>query len=230
MLARGSVGTYVSRCADLDGRARPSTARPAAGGVCDYIAAVPAITLPDPPISDGVVSLRAWAPTDVAWIVAACQDPAIPRWTFVPSPYTDDDARAHVAGAGERLASGRTAELAVVDARTGERLGASGLVVIDWHHKAGDVGYWVAASARGRGVATRALVLVSGWAFDSLGLERLELRPRRQNIASCAVARRAGFTPDATPVISRPECDALPDTLLYVRHRQDWLALHPSAT
>lgn len=176
---------------------------------------LPAITLPDAPISDGVVSLRAWTPEDVRWIVEACQDPEIPRWTFVPNPYTEHDGRAFVAASAKELACGQTAKLAVIDARNGERLGSSGLVVIDWDRKAADVGYWVAAGARRRGVASRALVLVTRWAFEVLGLERLELRPRRPNLASRAVARRAGFTRDARPVISRPECDTLPDTLLY---------------
>ena len=183
-------------------------------------AASRAIVLPDPSISDGVVGLRAWTPEDVSWIVEACQDPEIPRWTFVPSPYTEQDGQAFVAAAAAELASGRTAKLGVVDARDGEPLGAGGLVVIDWDRKLADVGYWVAAGARGRGVASRALVLVTRWAFDVLGLERLELRPRRGNVASRAVARRAGFTPDSKPVIARPECDTLPDTLLYALRRQ----------
>ena len=34
---------------------------------------------------------------DVPAVVAACQDPEIPRWTRVPFPYTDDDARAYLA-------------------------------------------------------------------------------------------------------------------------------------
>jgi RimJ/RimL family protein N-acetyltransferase len=82
-------------------------------------------------------------------------------------------------------------------------------VVIDWDRKATDVGYWVAAGARGRGVAGRALVLVTRLAFDVLGLERLEVRPHRENVASRAVALRTGFTPDARPVIARPECDTV---------------------
>ncbi len=186
---------------------------------------MPSITLPDPPISDGVVSLRAWSHDDVSWIAEACQDQEIPRWTFVPSPYTEHDARGFVAAAAQALASGQCAELAVVDAHGGERLGATGLVVIDWDRNAGDVGYWVAAGARGRGVASRALVLLTRWAFDALGLERLELRPHRDNAISRAVARRAGFTPNATRVIARPECDALPDMLLYARRREDSMNL-----
>lgn len=122
-------------------------------------------------------------------MVEACQDPEIPRWTFVPSPYTEQDGRAHVAAAAERLASGRTAELAVVDARTDERLGASGLVVIDWDRKAADVGYWVAAGARGRGVAGRAVEIRGVQA--KLGC--------RGNRVPPAVVRRQPNVPEAEP-------------------------------
>lgn len=41
------------------------------------------------------------------------------------------------------------------------------------------------------GAATRAL---ADWALTDLGLFRLELGHRRDNPASCRVARRAGFT------------------------------------
>lgn len=176
--------------------------------------------LPDPAISDGVVGLRAWAPDDVPWIVEACQDPEIPRWTLVPSPYTEHDGQAFVAAAATALESGEAAHLAIVDARTGDRLGAIGLNVIVWDRKAADVGYWVASYARGRGVAGRALVLITQWGFEVLGLERLELRPHRQNLASRAVARRAGFAPDATPVVARPECDTA-EMLLCAQHREE---------
>ena len=172
-------------------------------------------------MTDGVVSLRAWTRDDVPWIVEACQDPEIPRWTFVPIPYTVRDGLAFVAAAAEEFASGQTAKLAVIDARNGEQLGSSGLVVIDWDRRAADAGYWVAAGARRRGVASRALVLIARWAFDVLDLDRVELRPRRGNVASCAVERRAGFTPDARPVISRPECDTLPDTMVYALRRHN---------
>jgi hypothetical protein len=37
------------------------------------------------------------------------------------------------------------------------------------------IGYWVVSAARGRGIAPRALVAVSDWAINELGLHRLEL-------------------------------------------------------
>jgi RimJ/RimL family protein N-acetyltransferase len=57
-----------------------------------------------------------------------------------------------------------------------------------------EVGYWVARGVRRRGVATRSVRLTSSWALRSLGIARLELMTRVENVASQGVAERAGFT------------------------------------
>jgi RimJ/RimL family protein N-acetyltransferase len=174
--------------------------------------AMPALELPDPPLSDGVVALRGFESGDEPAIVAACQDPEIPRWTLVPSPYREADARAYLAGAAVRRAAAAGLALAIVDARAhGTLLGSIALNAIDWSQRAADIGYWVAAPARGRGVATRAVELLARHAFDELGLERLELRAQLANVASRAVAARTGFARVDAPVVQRPECDHLPD-------------------
>ncbi|MFJ3792363.1 GNAT family N-acetyltransferase [Kitasatospora sp. NPDC090091] len=59
-----------------------------------------------------------------------------------------------------------------------------------------EVGYWTAAAARGRGVAPRALEVLTGWAFAAFaadGLVRLELLHQVDNTASCRVAEKAGY-------------------------------------
>ena len=178
---------------------------------------MPGLELPDPPLSDGVIVLRGLQSTDVGALVEACQDPEIPRFTLVPSPYTDDHARAWLQRVADGRAAGTRMMFAIVDARAGDALlGTAGLNVIDREQRAADVGYWLAAPARGRGIATRAVELVAGWAFETLGLERLELRAQEHNHASRAVAGRAGFVPVAAPVVDRPECDHLPD-VFYAR-------------
>jgi RimJ/RimL family protein N-acetyltransferase len=173
---------------------------------------VPALALPDPPLSDGVVALRPWTPADIPALVEACQDPEIPRWTLVPSPYTADDARGYLQRVAAGWKDGTRATFAVVDAADHDApLGSAALQAIAWDQLAADVGYWLAAPARGRGFATRAVELLVGWAFGSLGLERIELRTNEDNAASRAVARRAGFTPSDGPLVRRPECDHMPD-------------------
>jgi RimJ/RimL family protein N-acetyltransferase len=57
----------------------------------------------------------------------------------------------------------------------------------------GEIGYWVAAAARGRGVASRAVTLLRDWAAEELGLELIELVIHEQNALSCRVAERTGF-------------------------------------
>ena len=71
---------------------------------------------PDPPLSDGVVTLRAKARADVDALTAACQDPEIPRWTRVPVPYRRADALGWIAATELELASGLGIDWLAVDA------------------------------------------------------------------------------------------------------------------
>ena len=79
----------------------------------------------------------------------------------------------------------------------GVAVGNVGLSSIDRRHQTAWTYYWVAASHRGQGLATRALATVSGWAFGELDLFRLELGHRVNNPASCRVASRAGFVAES---------------------------------
>jgi RimJ/RimL family protein N-acetyltransferase len=146
---------------------------------------------PDPPLDDGEVALRLWTAADVPAITAACQDPEISRFTLVPAPYTEGDARGFVADAARQLEAGAGIHFAVTDSRTGRILGSIGLETRDW--PVAEVGYWIDREARGRGIATRALRLLSRWTLHELGAARLQLVTPPENVASQLVAERAGF-------------------------------------
>jgi RimJ/RimL family protein N-acetyltransferase len=135
-------------------------------------------------LEDDVVLLRPFEQGDVPAIVAACQDPEIPRWTAVPSPYTEADARAW-------LESDEEETFAIVHKSTGELLGSIGVRYSG--SGVGEVGYWVKREARGGGVATRALALVARWALEERHLGRFQLRADVENEASQRVAEKAGF-------------------------------------
>ena len=59
-----------------------------------------------PTLRDGDLVLRPKRPADAEAITAACQDPEIPRWTFVPSPYSLEDARAFLESSARRRRPG----------------------------------------------------------------------------------------------------------------------------
>jgi RimJ/RimL family protein N-acetyltransferase/nitrite reductase/ring-hydroxylating ferredoxin subunit len=148
---------------------------------------------PNPPITDGVITVRPFRPDDVDAVVAACQDPAIQHWIpLIPVPYTDADARRYVMMTLQAWHDGTSAEFAIVDARTEKLLGSIGLH-LGANPRRHAVGYWVAPEARRGGVAVRAVRLVAHWAFARLHAERLALWTLPGNVASQAVAERAGF-------------------------------------
>ena len=111
----------------------------------------------------------------------------------MPSPYTKQDARDWVARATEAWRSGLFLPFAVLDVETEQVVGGLGFNSIDVDSASGEIGYWLTAAARGRGLTARALRLVTLWGFESLELERIQVRAELENTASCRVAERAGF-------------------------------------
>ncbi len=156
------------------------------------------IVLSGEPLVDGTTALRPWRDSDIGSLVAACQDPEIARWTRVPRPYGEADARAFLMRRFDDLQVGLSASFAIVSASDLEHLlGAASLLRFAWEHARAEVGYWLAAPARGHGHATRAVQLICAWGFRELGLERIELLAATGNPASQAVAVRTGFSREA---------------------------------
>jgi ribosomal-protein-alanine N-acetyltransferase len=140
---------------------------------------------PDPQLADAVVSLRPLAATDLAAVEAALDDPEVCRWF----DNRGVSAREVVERAVARWQTGEAAEFAVLDA--GECVGSLWLNLgVD---SRASIGYWLLPDARGRGLAAHALMLVSRWGFDELGVKRIGLLADPRNLASVRVAERAGF-------------------------------------
>lgn len=150
--------------------------------------------VPDRPLTDGVVTLRTWTADDLAFVVEACKDPELSRYSpMIAFPYREADALAWFESQEPALRAGNGIDFAVVDARTGAPFGAIGVHNMSESLRSAAIGYWLAREARGRGYVSRAVRVLAGWAFDDLGLERLELTTDPENIASQRVAERCGF-------------------------------------
>ena len=74
-----------------------------------------------------------------------------------------------------------------------ELVGSFSVMEIDRERRYAEIGYWVAAPARGRGMATRAVTLLRDWAAEELGTELIELLIHEDNLPSKRVAERTGF-------------------------------------
>ena len=130
---------------------------------------------------------------DVDAITAACQDPEVPRWTTVPSPYSRQDAEEFVALVASWWADGVETVWAI--RRDGAFAGMIGLHKITQRADGGDaeIGFWGVAEQRGQGVMTEAARAVVDFAFGELNLARVEWRAVVGNIPSARTARALGF-------------------------------------
>ncbi|MDL4773314.1 MULTISPECIES: GNAT family N-acetyltransferase [Thermomonosporaceae] len=143
--------------------------------------------------------LRPWCAEDVAALVGVYRDPDLRRGTSMRVESEDDGlrwVRAQERGwaAGDRF--GFAVLETVLDAAPPRLVGNVVLKGVASGKPSAEVGYWTAAQARGRGVASRVLETLTAWSFDAFradGLKCLELLHQVDNPASCRVAEKSGY-------------------------------------
>jgi RimJ/RimL family protein N-acetyltransferase len=174
------------------------------------------LRFPDPPLAGDVVRLRPWRERDVPAMVKAFDDPVMRRFSWRAEPFTEPQARGHLAGREAARLRGEELHFAVVapDAQDA-LLGDVSLHEIRWDRGRAAIGYWLAAPGRGRGAATQAVRLLARWAFADLGLARLELTCGPDNAASQQVAQRCGFVREGVLRSHVPFRGGRRDSVLY---------------
>ena len=89
-------------------------------------------------------------------------------------------------------------EFAIADADSDEFLGTLMFHSLHWRHKRAEIGAWIAQDVRDRGVGSAAFRLVLDWAFDDLGLERIEVTALPENTNVPHIVESFGFTYEGT--------------------------------
>lgn len=130
---------------------------------------------------------------DVTLVQQACADPLIPLITTVPTTPDLDAARAFITRQHSRSEQGAGYSFAVADAATDQAVGQIGLWLNDARFGRANLGYWIAASYRRRGLARHALATISTWGLQLPGVHRLELYIEPCNEGSWRTAEHAGY-------------------------------------
>jgi RimJ/RimL family protein N-acetyltransferase len=153
-------------------------------------------------------------------VSAMLEDEDVLRYTRVPVPVPQGWEHEWLEFYEEGRREGKREAFAVVDG-DGSFLGLGLAFGIDREGQQLELGYVVAPQARGRGVATRALELLTRWAFDDAGILRAQLYISTENAASKAVARNAGYTYEGTLRSMHFKGDQREDTEVWSRLPSD---------
>lgn len=127
--------------------------------------------------------------SDRVAVAEYCSDPLFERLMTLPWPYEQRHADFflyRVVPGG--WLSGDELTWALRESEGGPLLG-----IIGWRRELGDIGFWLGAPHRGRGLMTEAVVAVTDWLATELGLAEIAWECVVGNAASVSVARKAGF-------------------------------------
>lgn len=116
-----------------------------------------------------------------------------------PVAPTQDEVEAYVQGEREKWNQREYLSMSIWEKETGQYLGGVGLYGIRWEVPSFQIGYWLRASAEGKGYMTEAGRLLCDCAFQVLGAQLVEIRCDRRNVRSAGIPRRLGFLLDTTP-------------------------------
>ncbi|MBV1838761.1 bifunctional GNAT family N-acetyltransferase/(deoxy)nucleoside triphosphate pyrophosphohydrolase [Acetobacter estunensis] len=152
-----------------------------------------------PTLAVGTLTLRALKPDDASAIHARVNDWNVIRMlNRLPFPYPADLAAQWIAETLRQAREGHAYHFAILDS-SGQLIGCVGLTLGQGAQKnTASLGYWVAHSHWGQGVARQAGCRVCRWAFAHLGLHTITATAAEDNTASCALLGRLGFRQTGT--------------------------------
>ena len=129
------------------------------------------------------------------WAATAASLPELRRWLQWARDVNEAASRAFAERAPEDWACGRDFAFAVL---AGSELTGTVALHAPRVESLGEIGYCTRTDLGGRGYATEATAAVVAFAFDRVGLYRLELRAGVDNVASQRVAEKVGFRREGT--------------------------------
>lgn len=141
-------------------------------------------------LHDGSVSLRPWKLSDAAWYAECSRDDAIQRFTTDPADLTAAEVATAIRISRDR--ADRDAFL-IGNADGSQRLGN---LAVDYQGQVAHISAWVAAAARGHGVAASALKLLLDLLLENTDLREVRVWIHADNVASRRAVERAGFARD----------------------------------
>lgn len=146
-------------------------------------------------VKDGVILLRPFHLDDAEETYTAVRESLAdlkPWMSFAHDGYSLQDAKDFIRMTRARWEEGTLHAFVITDQKSGSIVGGISLSHIHPVYHLCNLGYWVRTSRRGEGIAVRAARLAAQYAFEKIGLIRVEIVVALNNKASQRVAEKTG--------------------------------------
>ncbi len=181
---------------------------------------MPSLPVPENLAREGIALRRLRARDAGAFAAAFREDPELGLMIGADEDPTENGVRRFIARQPGLRSRGEFLGLAVTDDSKRPFLGHVMLHTLAWRHRRGEIGYWLVPSIRGRGVGYTAVSLLVDWAFEELGLERLEITTTPDNGPARALASALGFTEEGVMIARNLERGRRVDVVILARLRK----------
>jgi RimJ/RimL family protein N-acetyltransferase len=145
-------------------------------------------------LTTSALRLRPWQAADVDALYEAARESIASVGPWLPwchEGYTRAHAAAWIAHCQSGWALGEPYAFGIFDGDD-RLLGSIGLNRLDQERRNANLGYWVRGQEQRKGIAPAAIQALAGFAFETLGLIRIEIVAAIDNRASRQAAERAG--------------------------------------
>ena len=182
-----------------------------------------------PALQYGRYTLRPTLESDVTAIYEACQDPLIPRFTTVPVNYTMSHALDYFQRIPASIELQREIPF-VIEFGVGDEKEFAGVISLHTisidNHRA-EIGYWMDEKMRGKGIATAAVKILTGYGFDTLGFKRIEAAVDLENTWSQKLLISAGYEREGVlrQRVTRSNGNQI-DMVIFAALNQSWIRLN----
>lgn len=117
----------------------------------------------------------------------------------------------------------RSWEFVVADAESDEFVGTTMIHSCDWKNRRAEIGIGMVSDKRAQGHGSAALRLLLDWAFEDLGIERMEMTTLPENLSVPRLADKFGFTYEGTLRERNFERGRRVDLLIWGLLKDEWI-------
>ncbi len=166
--------------------------------------------------------LRPFVPDDAPAVQAMCSAFEIADTTLsIPHPYPEEAAPMWIDTHAPTWEEGTGVTYAVTNRADGTLIGAIGLSLAREHARA-EMGYWIAVPRWGQGYCTEAGRALLAFAFDVMGIHRVQARHFVRNPASGRVMQKLGMRLEGVHRGAMKKWDVFEDLAVYAVLADEW--------